>query len=243
MLCMRIPFIVLCLELSLRGADMGETGQTVKKLWESRDDGSWSSYGPAAPQIEYGGYGQYEGKWVDRSRGENEVGREVSLAAVVRNVRTVPGKRWGYEIVMTVIELLEMEYQLEKLKYLLPLKKSGEDGDGGRVNVGPGVDVRNNKSRIRLSGIKLTDEDVGVLQALGYPLQLSDNLNDDNPAKQFDVLSYLDSDMYPRESPRPMREMGLWFDWEKYLPQWVKAASLHNLIFQFDDMDKLIRKE
>ncbi|GJZ95893.1 hypothetical protein Tco_0668227 [Tanacetum coccineum] len=53
-------------------------------------------YGPAAPQIEYGGYGQYKGKWVDRSRGENEVGREVSFTAVVRN-------------------LLEIEYQLEKL--------------------------------------------------------------------------------------------------------------------------------
>ncbi|GKA25971.1 probable pre-mRNA-splicing factor ATP-dependent RNA helicase DEAH5 [Tanacetum coccineum] len=45
-------------------------------------------------------------------------------------------------------------------KDLLPLKKSGEDGDGGRVNVGTGVD--NNKSRIALSGIRLTDEDVGV---------------------------------------------------------------------------------
>nr|GFA79451.1 DNA/RNA helicase, ATP-dependent, DEAH-box type, conserved site-containing protein [Tanacetum cinerariifolium] len=51
-------------------------------------------------------------------------------------------------------KLLEMEYQLEKL---------GDDGDGGRVNVASGVDVKNNKSRIRLSGIKLTDEDVGVL--------------------------------------------------------------------------------
>ncbi|GJZ77506.1 hypothetical protein Tco_0642178, partial [Tanacetum coccineum] len=47
-------------------------------------------------------------------------------------------------------------------KDLLPLKKSGEDGDGGSVNVGFGVDNSNNKSRIRLSGIKLTDEDVGI---------------------------------------------------------------------------------
>ncbi|GKA10811.1 hypothetical protein Tco_0690244, partial [Tanacetum coccineum] len=48
-------------------------------------------------------------------------------------------------------------------KDLLPLKKSGQDGDGGRVNVGSGVDNSNNKLRIRLSGIKLTDEDLGVL--------------------------------------------------------------------------------
>ncbi|GJZ27384.1 hypothetical protein Tco_0571637 [Tanacetum coccineum] len=47
-------------------------------------------------------------------------------------------------------------------KDLLSLKNSGEDGDGGRVNVGSGVDNSNNKSRIKLSGIKLTDEDVGV---------------------------------------------------------------------------------
>ncbi|GJY45354.1 brassinosteroid insensitive 1-associated receptor kinase 1-like protein isoform X1, partial [Tanacetum coccineum] len=46
-------------------------------------------------------------------------------------------------------------------KDLLPSKKSGEDGDGGRVNVGLGVDNSNNK-RIRLSGIKLTDDDVDV---------------------------------------------------------------------------------
>nr|GEZ32168.1 probable pre-mRNA-splicing factor ATP-dependent RNA helicase DEAH5 [Tanacetum cinerariifolium] len=47
-------------------------------------------------------------------------------------------------------------------KDLLPLKKSGEDGDAGRVNVWLGVDNSNNKSRIRFSGIKLTDDDVGV---------------------------------------------------------------------------------
>ncbi|GKD27428.1 hypothetical protein Tco_1233642, partial [Tanacetum coccineum] len=40
--------------------------------------------------------------------------------------------------------------------------KSGEDSDGGRVNVGSGVD-NSNKLRIRLSGIKLTDDDIGVL--------------------------------------------------------------------------------
>ncbi|GJY75781.1 hypothetical protein Tco_0480897 [Tanacetum coccineum] len=42
-------------------------------------------------------------------------------------------------------------------------KKSGQDGDGGRVNVGSGVDNSNNKSRIRLSWIKLTDEDLCVM--------------------------------------------------------------------------------
>nr|GEV19577.1 probable pre-mRNA-splicing factor ATP-dependent RNA helicase DEAH5 [Tanacetum cinerariifolium] len=45
---------------------------------------------------------------------------------------------------------------------LLPLNKSGEDGDGGHVNVGSGVDSSNNKSWIRLLGINLPDEDVGV---------------------------------------------------------------------------------
>ncbi|GJV43319.1 ribonuclease III domain-containing protein RNC1, chloroplastic [Tanacetum coccineum] len=117
-------------------------------------------------------------------------------------------------------------------------------------------------------------------QALGYPLEPSDNLSDDNPAKQFDVLLYLAfghphcertnarhvrsghsrlgflgqyvlelamceffMQRYPRESPGPMRERVYGLIGKKYLPQWVKAASLHNLIFQFDDMDKLIRKE
>nr|GEZ99960.1 probable pre-mRNA-splicing factor ATP-dependent RNA helicase DEAH5 [Tanacetum cinerariifolium] len=52
-------------------------------------------------------------------------------------------------------------------KDLLPLKKSEEDGDGGSVNVGFGGDNSNNKSRIRLSGIKLTDEDVGWIGSVG----------------------------------------------------------------------------
>nr|GEU61110.1 probable pre-mRNA-splicing factor ATP-dependent RNA helicase DEAH5 [Tanacetum cinerariifolium] len=46
---------------------------------------------------------------------------------------------------------------------LLLLKKSGQDGDGGRVNVKSGVDNSNNKARIRFSGTKLTDENVGIL--------------------------------------------------------------------------------
>lgn len=117
-------------------------------------------------------------------------------------------------------------------------------------------------------------------QALGYPLEPSENYGDDNPAKQFDTLLYLAFghphcertnvrhvrsghsrlgflgqfvlemalaefflQRYPRESPGPMRERVYALIGKKYLPKWVKAASLHNLIFQFDDMDKLLRKE
>ncbi|KVI08950.1 Ribonuclease III [Cynara cardunculus var. scolymus] len=117
-------------------------------------------------------------------------------------------------------------------------------------------------------------------QALGYPLEPSENYGDDNPAKQFDTLLYLAFghphcertnarhvrsghsrlgflgqyvlelalaefflQRYPRESPGPMRERVYALIGKRYLPKWVKAASLHNLIFQYDDMDKLIRKE
>ncbi|KAL4577492.1 hypothetical protein LXL04_013601 [Taraxacum kok-saghyz] len=117
-------------------------------------------------------------------------------------------------------------------------------------------------------------------QALGYPLEPSENYGDDNPAKQFDTLLYLAFghphcertnarhvrsghsrlgflgqyvlemamaefflQRYPRESPGPMRERVYALIGKRYLPKWVKAASLHNLIFQYDDMDKLLRKE
>ncbi|KAG7576006.1 Ribonuclease III domain [Arabidopsis thaliana x Arabidopsis arenosa] len=48
---------------------------------------------------------------------------------------------------------------------------------------------------------------------------------------------------YPRESPGPMRERVFALIGKRYLPKWIKAASLQNLIFPYDDMDKLIRKE
>ncbi|KAK1410309.1 hypothetical protein QVD17_36844 [Tagetes erecta] len=117
-------------------------------------------------------------------------------------------------------------------------------------------------------------------QALGYPLEPSENYGDDNPAKQFDTLLYLAFghphcertnarhvrsghsrlgflgqyvlemalaefflQRYPRESPGPMRERVYALIGKRFLPKWVKAASLHNLIFQYDDMDKLVRKE
>lgn len=117
-------------------------------------------------------------------------------------------------------------------------------------------------------------------QALGYPLEPSENYGDDNPAKQFDTLLYLAFQhphcertnarhvrsghtrlmflgqyvlelalaefflqRYPRESPGPMRERVYALIGKRYLPRWIKAASLHNLIFTYDDMDKLIRKE
>ncbi|PWA73481.1 hypothetical protein CTI12_AA259850 [Artemisia annua] len=71
--------------------------------------GSYSSYGPAAPSSEYGGYGQYESKWVDRSGGNNEVGPEVSAAEVVQSVARVPGKRGRNEIPTAVIEVSQDE--------------------------------------------------------------------------------------------------------------------------------------
>lgn len=122
-----------------------------------------------------------------------------------------------------------------------------------------------------------------VKQALGYPLESSDNLGDDNPAKQFDTLLYLAFQhphyvscsrvnakhvkyghsrlmflgqfvlelgfaefflqRYPRESPGPMRERVFALIGKRFLPKWIKAASLHNLVFPFDDIDKLRRPE
>ncbi|KAL6224908.1 PREDICTED: uncharacterized protein LOC101307831 [Fragaria vesca subsp. vesca] len=117
-------------------------------------------------------------------------------------------------------------------------------------------------------------------QALGYPLEPSERLGDDNPAKQFDTLLYMAFQhpccertnarhvraahsrlwflgqyvlelglaefflqRYPRESPGPMRERVFALIGKRYLPRWIKAASLQNLVFPFDDMDKLQRKE
>ncbi|XP_039113849.1 ribonuclease III domain-containing protein RNC1, chloroplastic [Dioscorea cayenensis subsp. rotundata] len=48
---------------------------------------------------------------------------------------------------------------------------------------------------------------------------------------------------YPRESPGPMRERVYALIGKRFLPKWIKAASLHNLVFPYDDMDKMIRKD
>lgn len=117
-------------------------------------------------------------------------------------------------------------------------------------------------------------------QALGYPLEPSENFPDDNPAKHFDTLLYLAFQhpscertrmrhirsghsrlsflgqyvlemalcefflqRYPRESPGPMRERVFALIGKRYLPKWIKAASLQNLVFPYDNMDRLIRKE
>lgn len=117
-------------------------------------------------------------------------------------------------------------------------------------------------------------------QALGYSLEPSDQLGDDNPAKHFDTLLYLAFQhpscertktrhvrsghsrlvflgqfvlemafceyflqRYPRESPAPMRERVFGLIGKRNLPKWIKAASLQNLVFPYDDMDRLIRKE
>ncbi|CAD5192660.1 ribonuclease III domain-containing protein RNC1, chloroplastic-like [Musa acuminata AAA Group] len=120
-------------------------------------------------------------------------------------------------------------------------------------------------------------------QALGYPLEPSDRLEDDaNPAKHFDTLLYLAFQhpvagcertnakhvrnghsrlwflgqfvlelafaeyflqRYPRESPAPMRERVYALIGKRNLPKWIRAASLHNLVFPYDEMDKMIRKD
>ncbi|CAI0430500.1 unnamed protein product [Linum tenue] len=117
-------------------------------------------------------------------------------------------------------------------------------------------------------------------QALGYPLEPSEVLADDNPAKQFDTLLYLAFQhpscertnarhvrsghsrlwflgqyvlelalcefllqRYPRESPGPMRERVYGLIGKKNMAKWIKAASLHNLVFPYDDIDKLKRNE
>ncbi|TXG59308.1 hypothetical protein EZV62_013881 [Acer yangbiense] len=117
-------------------------------------------------------------------------------------------------------------------------------------------------------------------QALGYSLDPSENLGDDNPAKHFDTLLYLAFQhpacertkarhvrsghsrllflgqyvlelafaeyflqRYPRESPAPMRERVYNLIGKRNLPKWIKAARLQNLVFPYDDMDRLIRKE
>lgn len=116
-------------------------------------------------------------------------------------------------------------------------------------------------------------------QALGYSLEPSEELGDDNPAKHFDTLLYLAFQhpacertkarhirsghsrlcflgqyvlelafaeyflqRYPRESPAPMRERVFGLIGKRNLPKWIRAASLQNLVFPYDDMDKLIRK-
>lgn len=48
---------------------------------------------------------------------------------------------------------------------------------------------------------------------------------------------------YPRESPGPMRERVFGLIGKRFLPKWIKAASLHNLVFPYDDMDRMIRKD
>ncbi|CAH9124736.1 unnamed protein product [Cuscuta epithymum] len=117
-------------------------------------------------------------------------------------------------------------------------------------------------------------------QALGYPLEPSDNFGDDNPAKQFDTLLYLAFQhpycekngarhvkhghsrlaflgeyvlelafcefflqKYPREPPGPIRERVYALIGKRFLPKWIKAASLQNLVFPYDDMDRLKRLE
>ncbi|KAJ4796097.1 Ribonuclease 3 [Rhynchospora pubera] len=117
-------------------------------------------------------------------------------------------------------------------------------------------------------------------QALGYPLQPSDQLGDDNPAKHFDTLLYLAFQhpacerskarhirnghsrlsflggyvielalaeyflqRYPRESPGPMRERVFGLIGKRFLPSRIKAASLQNLVFPYDDIDKMLRKD
>ncbi|KAG0470868.1 hypothetical protein HPP92_017568 [Vanilla planifolia] len=119
-------------------------------------------------------------------------------------------------------------------------------------------------------------------QALGYPLEPSDNLGVDNPGKYFDKLLYLAFQhpfdkgertkarhvtnghsrlwflgqyvlelafaeyflqRYPRESPGPLRERVNALIGKRNLPKWIKAACLENLVFPYDDIDKLKRHD
>lgn len=48
---------------------------------------------------------------------------------------------------------------------------------------------------------------------------------------------------YPRESPGPMRERVFALIGKRNLPKWIKAASLQNIVFPYDDMDKMLRKD
>ncbi|KAG7026948.1 Ribonuclease III domain-containing protein RNC1, chloroplastic, partial [Cucurbita argyrosperma subsp. argyrosperma] len=93
-------------------------------------------------------------------------------------------------------------------------------------------------------------------QALGYPLEPSDtSLMRKNKgtthkirALQAFVFGAIRarigvSRRYPRESPGPMRKRVFALIGKRNLPKWIKAASLQNLIFPYDDMDKLIRKD
>lgn len=48
---------------------------------------------------------------------------------------------------------------------------------------------------------------------------------------------------YPRESPGPMRERVFALIGKRFMPKWIKAASLHNLVFPVDDINKLKRQE
>lgn len=48
---------------------------------------------------------------------------------------------------------------------------------------------------------------------------------------------------YPRESPGPMRERVFGLIGKRFLPKWIKSASLHNLVFPYDDIDRLRRNE
>ncbi|CAN1815196.1 Ribonuclease III domain-containing protein RNC1, chloroplastic [Linum perenne] len=117
-------------------------------------------------------------------------------------------------------------------------------------------------------------------QALGYSLEPSEAVGDDNPAKQFDTLLYLAFQhpscertkakhvrsghfrlwflgqyvlelamaefllhRYPRESPGLMTERVYGLIGKRNMSKWIKAASLHNLVFPYDDIDKLKRDE
>ncbi|RDY04963.1 Ribonuclease III domain-containing protein RNC1, chloroplastic, partial [Mucuna pruriens] len=48
---------------------------------------------------------------------------------------------------------------------------------------------------------------------------------------------------YPRESPGPMRERVFALIGKRSLPMWIQAASLQNLIFPCDEMDKIMRRD
>ncbi|XP_076887363.1 uncharacterized protein LOC143537490 [Bidens hawaiensis] len=83
----------------------------------------YSAYGPAAPvgdfvgyenvgtgyegYSDYGSYGQYESRWIDRSSGDLQP--DVSVVAAVQSLARPPGKRGRNEIPQEVIEVSQDE--------------------------------------------------------------------------------------------------------------------------------------
>ncbi|KAL6010118.1 hypothetical protein ACLOJK_000549 [Asimina triloba] len=79
--------------------------------------------------------------------------------------------------------------------------------------------------------------DGALVDFQNYPIQLPCK------AKQALALAEYFLQRYPRESSGPMRGRVYALIGKRYLPKWIKVASLQNLVFPFDEIDKPRRKE